>query len=231
MTVKRWDLRARKELAQLGPSSDPNGVIQVAYSPDGRRALLSRSDTGFTAIWDLTTNTEGERLEGDLACYTPDGTRIVSAKQGTGTLRLWDAERVREIGVFDPPHKGSVKDLAVSPDGERVVSVGGDGAVHVYDVASRKAVQVIEPPTDVRPAEGAAVTLCVAVSPDGQRLLTGHGDGSVRLWNVADGKELHCFGGPNGHTGPVLGVAYSPGGRRALSCGVDKAIRLWQLPK
>src|SRR3954462_6559642 len=63
----------------------------------------------------------------DLA-WSPDGKWLASADQSLRTVRLWDAKTGRVVRTFWG-HRGTVTQVAFSPDGKRLVSLGYDGAV------------------------------------------------------------------------------------------------------
>jgi mono/diheme cytochrome c family protein len=115
-------------------------------------------------------------------------------------------------------HRGSVRDLAFSPDGRCAASVGEDKTVRLWDLARGEEQQRFVGHTDE--------VMSVAFAPDGRSLLSGGRDRTLRLWDARTGKEIHRF---TGHTDTVRAVAVSADGRLALSGGEDRTLRLWDL--
>ena len=115
-------------------------------------------------------------------------------------------------------HQGSVLAVAVSADGRRAVSGGGDGTVRVWDLDTGTAMRAL---TGHDRAVGA-----VAVSPDGRRAVSGGDDGTVRVWDLDTGKTVRTL---TGHRGPVFAAAVSADGHRAVSGGEDGTVRVWDL--
>src|SRR5206468_5106818 len=80
-----------------------------------------------------------------------------------------------------------------SPDGGRLASAGGDGALRVWDVGSgaelfsRKA------------HDGGALT--VAFSPDGRQLASAGADGALSVWNARTGEVGRAAGRDRGEGG------------------------------
>jgi WD40 repeat protein len=115
-------------------------------------------------------------------------------------------------------HKGWVRSVAVTADGATAVVGGGDGMVHVWDLAAGR--------------ERAKLTghqgrvLAVAVAGDGSTAVTGGGDGVVHVWDLATGRERVKFAG---HVGGVLAVAVTADGSRAVTGGKDGMVRMWDL--
>ncbi|KAG6325788.1 hypothetical protein ID866_13301, partial [Astraeus odoratus] len=97
-------------------------------------------------------------------------------------------------------HTGSVRSVAFSPDGTRIVSSSDDQTVRVWD--AEKGV------------------MSVAFSPDGARIVSGSDDQTVRMWDADKGVQI---GSPlQGHTNVVRSVAFSPDGTRIVSGSDDQ---------
>jgi len=119
--------------------------------------------------------------DGPLLTVLPEMVNLIKIAQGTDT----------------------VKSVAFSPDGHRIVSGGVDQRVRVWDAASGQ--QIGQPLTGHTDP-----VLSVAFSPDGTRIVSGGGDKTVRVWDAVTGRPV---GQPlTGHTDPVFGVAFSPDG-------------------
>ena len=97
-----------------------------------------------------------------------------------GEVRVWDAGSGKELLRFEtrPGSSG----LAYSPDGQRLVEIGGAGASHrLRDARSGKEIlELTSAPTPGTPS-------AIAFSPDGSRLAVSSADGKVRIWDVTDG--------------------------------------------
>lgn len=113
---------------------------------------------------------------------------------------------------------GPVYCMAVSQDGERVVSGHQDSRARVWNLKSG---ELLAQFGDQRPA-----VVCAAFSPDGKQIAFAHADEFVRIWDLELGREITTF---RGHSGTVLTVAYMPDGKQILSTAGDKTIRLWDV--
>lgn len=175
--------------------SDTSGVYDVEkgtrrYAFRGRTArftsdgkhLLSSSGAGALLRFDAKTGKAGARvktgLDSPLATATPDGALVAAWTPRTVDVQLWNAQ-----GKALPPLKGPVPDaehraarvtgVALTVDGARLISGGGDGVVRLWDVA--KAAVVQSWPADKNSA--------VAVSPDGKWVAVADA-GLVKLWKL-----------------------------------------------
>ncbi|WP_375470910.1 caspase family protein, partial [uncultured Nostoc sp.] len=113
-------------------------------------------------------------------------------------------------------HEGYVWSVAISADGQTIVSGGTDSTVRLWN---RQGLPLAQP---LRSHEG--YVWSVAISADGQTIVSGGKDGIVRLWN-RQGKVLAeplC-----GHQGDVNSVAISGDGQTIVSGGTDGTVRLW----
>jgi WD40 repeat protein/mono/diheme cytochrome c family protein len=197
-------------------SSPGNGV---AFSPDGRRALIASADRSVR-LWDVEAERDLRRFIGHTAsvwsvAFSADGSRALSGGADT-TVRLWDVETGRELRRLDG-HSGLVTCVAFSPDGRKALSGGYDHAVILWD---------LEGGTERRRwPDLARYVNCLAFAPDGRHCLVG-GESVLHFVDVDTGREVRRL---EGHTDSVVGVAFAPDGRRALSAGDDGTVRLWDL--
>lgn len=128
-----------------------------------------------------------------------------------------------EEAVFGEPRKLQV--AVLSPD-ESTLAVGGtDGAIHIWDLASRSRVETLRNRVHMRTGHG-ALTTALVFSEDGALLVSAHLDGAIYLWEVASGLELDAR---LGHEGAVGGVALPPGGQSLISGGADATLKFWDL--
>ncbi|MEH2169311.1 MAG: caspase family protein, partial [Nostoc sp.] len=113
-------------------------------------------------------------------------------------------------------HEYYVRSVAISGDGQTIISGGRDGTVRLWN---RQGLPLAEP---LRGHEDDVSS--VAISGDGQTIVSGGSDGTVRLWN--------CQGLPlteplRGHMSTVTTVAADGDGQTIVSGGSDGTVRLW----
>jgi RNA polymerase sigma factor (sigma-70 family) len=204
-----------------------DGVMVVAFSPDGKRALSGGVCYGdgdpTVRLWDLSNGKELLKLEGHTSgvygvAFLPGGKKAVSGSDDK-TIRLWDLESGKELKRFEG-HDSCVYGLAVSPDGKYLLSGGEDKTIRLWDIESGNEVRRFEGHTDKVRA--------VAFSPDGKKAVSGglFEDPSIRVWEVESGNELSKYTvEPDG----VASVAFSPDGKFVLAGGVDGVVHVWEL--
>jgi WD40 repeat protein len=197
-------------------------VNSIAFSPDGAR-VLSAADDEKLKIWNSKTGkllftipaaTIQDHHAYDISvAYSQDGKHIF-AGSSDGGLREWDAISGRQTRIFASAG-GSIKSLAVSPDGKHILSVSGS-EIKIRDIQTGKIVGTLD--------DHAGTVLSASFSPNGKRIVSGKWDGKVNLWDI-DGKVVsHQFGAT---TESVQSVASSPDGKIIASAHSDDIIRLW----
>jgi WD40 repeat protein len=231
-----WDVARRRIARRLPPPSKDEGVVEAAFSPDGRvlaAATLRVSPAagtlrGSLMFWDaasgarlgrvqphpgLVAPPRGPAFGGSLA-FAPDGATLYMSAQGGRTI-VWDVTHRRPVRTI--PLGGS---LAVSRDGKTLALGQQDGSIILADAATGRRRRVLT-------AHRAAVT-GLAFSPNGATLASASDDRTAILWDVATGKARETL---RGHAGSVSGVAFSPDGAALYTSSLDDSVIAWDLTR
>jgi WD40 repeat protein len=134
-TVRQWDIRTGKQLHSTRLPEVPR-----ALSPDGKHAL-SWSPDGVVRLWDAATGKEVRKLAGGVGALTgveflADGRRVALCDHKNKVLRIIETDTAREVVRHSLKNLGDHRSAAILPDGRRFVSLHGDGAVVVRDLAT-----------------------------------------------------------------------------------------------
>ena len=206
--AREGDSRLAALLARAALPVKPNreDLYYVVEAEDALADALSRPlETMRTSV-----------LNEDRIFFSPDGTRMISV--WGKTLYLWDAITGKPIGTPLTGHTFTVKSIAFSLDGARVVSASSDNTLRLWDAATGKPIG--------EPFEGHTDDVnSAAFSPDGKRIVSASDDNTLRLWDAATGKSI--VEPLQGHTGPVNSAAFSPNGKLIVSASDDGTLRLW----
>ena len=106
--------------------------------------------------------------------------------------------------------KGSLGDIAYSPDGSRL-AMGSSLGIWIYDAYTGETLDLLITHTSHR---------LIVFSPDGTTLASIGRDETIRLWDLATGQQISVFR-VRGHPGDmdIIDIAFSPDGR-TIACGI-----------
>jgi WD40 repeat protein len=115
-------------------------------------------------------------------------------------------------------HTDDVNGVALTPDGQWVVSASRDKTLKVWDLASGRELRTVTCHTNY--------IWAVAVTRDGQRAVSVSSDPTLKVWELGTGRELYTL---TGHTNGIIAVAVTPDGKRAISGSWDHTLKVWDL--
>ncbi|KAJ3127712.1 POC1 centriolar protein A [Nowakowskiella sp. JEL0407] len=115
-------------------------------------------------------------------------------------------------------HSVTVKAVAISPDGDRIVSGSDDQMVKIWDSKTGKEIRTLQGHTDFVNA--------VVVTMDGSRIISGSYDKTLAMWDLETGGLIRTL---TGHTHSVNSVAVFNEGTRIVSGSTDKTVKIWDL--
>lgn len=158
----------------------------------------------------------------------PDQTWAVATRvQEDGRVLVVSGGDANQIKVWDGPsgevlhtllgHDDTVRALALSSTGERLVSGSGDG-IKVWQPQTGKLLYSL-PPVPASPV------WTLAVSPDNRWFVSGDYLGNVSVWDLETGALQYEVGVDS----PVWSVAIAPNGQSFMSGSGDRIVRQWNL--
>lgn len=199
-------------------------------SPDTVDKLAKAFETRPESLWKTVFSVD----------MSPDGLVGMTVSPDDRIVRLWnlnDGHEMRfpvaadRLGAFldlaGPIHRGLVWAAAFSPQGDQVVTVGGDSA-RLWDV--RKDVPIAERELMSFSPHGAVAS--AEYSPDGKYVVTGSWDNTARVWDAATGQVVRRLGRElekpqDEHRGRVNSAIFSPDGLNVLTASDDGTAKLW----
>lgn len=203
-TVRIWDAKASSVGGTSGTSTSTTKaeypvtagrINDLAWDGESQRLIAVGDGRGalgkcFTAD---SGNSVGE-IGGHAAainCVSIRQQRPLRAVTGSDdtSLVFYHGAPFKYQAGLQGRHTRYVYGCAFSPDGERMVSVGADGRVWVYDGKTGEA------KGEIGKEEGAHVGSVFAVSwaKDSRRVVTAGADHTVKVWDVGTGKVLRSW--------------------------------------
>ncbi|QHG17634.1 hypothetical protein A6V25_12855 [Nostoc sp. ATCC 53789] len=231
-TLKVWNLATGEEQFTLNGHS--HSVNAVAVTPNGQQ-VISASDDKTLKVWNLATGEEQFTLNGhssyvNAVAVTPNGQQVISASDDK-TLKVWNLATGKE-GFFTfirnlitrrkiftlKGHSDWVKAVAVTPNGQQVISASYDNTLKVWNLATGEEQFTLNGHSHWVNA--------VAVTPNGQQVISASIDNTLKVWNLATGEEQFTL---NGHSSYVNAVAVTPNGQQVISASYDNTLKVWNL--
>lgn len=204
-----WDIATGSLINTFSADDDGDWLAALNFNADGTQLVASAAPSMNTTatIWDVASGT----LLGELshpsgvtgAVFGPNGTVITVSTDGY--LRIFDGATRQMIGEFSAEGITFFNSVAVSADGQWVITSAGDTGAgsHVWEAATGALRQTLAGP-------GAIVS--AAFNADASRIAGISGDGVIVIWDAATGAALQTA---DWHRGAVITgdtVAFAPDG-------------------
>ena len=230
------DLATNNVERELKVSSLP--VRGLAVSAAEPNQLVSCSDDGAIRFWNLADGLEVRPVlraprEGEkpvlAVCLDPKNALIGWTGHSDGRILQWDFANGMVTRSFtlpggDSAHINDVTCLTLSPDGETLLSVGGDKAVRWWKLASGELLR----PFENRSAPAQKDVRQLNFSPDGLEIPY-NSDALVQFKKLADGASHDVLESPQQSFASFVWMTPAPG--LVLTTREDGEIQLWQRAK
>lgn len=216
--LREWDAGGAGPLRELPlPVADPASAL---FGPEGTVVVVEDRDNQLHVLETAggQPRVDPVGLGGPLVfpTITPGEDALLASTFEGG---LWRFPLVAETGIaIELGLIPEIRGLAISPDGNRMVTFTAEGSARVRDSRTGR-------PLGPSLRHEGAVEHAI-FGPDGIRIATGSSDSRARVW---DGLHGRLIGDPLPHNASVEGVAFAPGGRSLVTFSADGAVRIWRL--
>lgn len=174
----------------------------------------SASANGITWEWiqpyiHCLKTMQKEHLSLIKPAITPEYRKKIRSFQNTHTLK---------------GHSSWVDAVAISKDGQILVSGSYDNTIKLWDLTTGKSVHTL--------VGHSSTVHSVAISADKKTVVSGSDDGTIKVWNVATGELIRTVkdsGSERNTTTKVQSVSISQDGRKLISGGDDRTVKIWEL--
>ena len=203
-------------------------VFALFFSPRGTvlvGAALAPNGDVLAKFW-VTAGWREMNLQ-DIAlkdvchgAFSPDERVVALAYFVTGTAVWWDLKTGRRLHVFEYGSTGGAQ-AAFSPDGRWFATGGLDGALTVWDTATRS-------PRSIGRGYRNGLQALV-FSPDSRRLVASgvSPKGLIKVWDVETGRDVATL---PGEPGRFSRLGFSPDGNSLFAASTEGTGLLWHAP-
>ncbi len=211
-TVKKWNFAGDLMANMTGHKTS---ITSVEISPDGKTFASTSNDKNIR-LWTadgqpLRTITDS-RADVLKAVFTADNQYLVSCNY-VGEIAVYDAKQGHLAHKWQATPGTNLQSIALSPDGQRIYSGGGDGRLRAWNLQG----------DSLWSATVGAGIWAVAVSPDGKSILTAAKQLPIKIWDASGQLRKDCYG----HQTENYFVTWSPDGEKFVSCSWDKTAKIW----
>ena len=183
-----WDLKQNEKLADLGAQDPNNNTVIASRISDNKRYAITATTQNF-AVWDLAWGqanglwsiSDGKVKDVDIA---NDGKQLVLALTNKKALYL-DLTTGRRLEFL--AHKEAVNSVAISPNGDFVLSGGNDHHAYLWHTKTGQIIRNFELQHRVN---------LVALHRNGLYAFSSDVKGNAFIWNLKTGAkrtELHSI--------------------------------------
>ncbi|MEG4227572.1 Ig-like domain-containing protein [Microcoleus sp. N9_B2] len=161
--------------ANLNASADVF-VLAVEYNPYQYFECLNILDGSF-----------GSDLGHDFGWYhtslaiTPDGQRLVRGSGCDNTIKIWNLNTGELLSTLE----ACVYCVAITPDGQTLVSAGCDNTIKIWDLKTNELLHSLHCSNEV---------YLVAITPDGQKLISVEDCNIIQIWDLNNQELLKNLG-------------------------------------
>ena len=198
-----------------------DAVQSLAWSTNGR--WLAAGSYRRLSLWDAQSDSTNHTRhwatpDGRVTAllFTPDAGTLLSGEAASsrgGVVRAW---RVQDntLAAEWSAHTDSIYGLAISADGKRLATAGGDRVAKIWQWPSRQLEAVLE-------GHSAAV-YSVGLNGNGTQAATASADKTVLLWDLKTRLKLTQI---TSHKGGVTGLAWAAADKMLATSSEDGTAR------
>lgn len=215
VAVRLWNVKTGESSATL-PCNKGTCQTSISFNQDGTQLAVGDAD-GYVTVWDLTDKNVLHRLDcrdgkhSANAVFSQDGKMVVA---GCGSLlKIFDADGQLLKTVEMTADDGVVNDLAISPDGKKVI-VSHSSGLRMYTVPDGKQVYTLDKETK-----------SVTFDPHGGCFATGRGD-HISAYDAEDAHRWFALG-LHGPEQQLHAFQFSDDGKSILTCEAN--TKIWDL--
>ena len=214
-TVIVWDWD-KEEMGFRLETGKP--VNDLDLHPDAQ-TLITASEESVIRFWNFRVGGAlPEKIElespANQVRFDKTGANVMASLQ-TGQIQIWQVGSLFQWELIQA-HDRPISDLALSPDGKRLLTASLDKTMKLWNLQSKS----VEKNIDTKNHRVQSLEF----SPIGTSFVTGGADGKILFWNLDKDEPSSEL---SEHQGKVNAIAFSQDGTNMVSGGSDGKWILW----
>lgn len=198
-------------------------VYDLAF-PHGYSKVFATASKHDVRVWSVDTLQELLRITvRNFTCsgvlFSFDGSQIVTC-WNDGTIRTFTPETGRLLYAIGDCHNKGVTAIAMSKDGDKLLSGGGEGQVRVWRVRDDGGGALLQ--AVLKEHKGPVSS--IDVHQLGHEAITASADGTCVVWDIVRFTRLSIMFSSTIFTS----ARYHPNGAQLLTCGTNRYIGFWE---
>ena len=215
-TARLWDVISGVCLRVYRGHTDY--VSRIFVDDSGSFALtISRDKTAKR--WSIDTGKCIQTYVAGPGLYSGDlctNSKIVATGNEQGMVTIWGWEG-NKLNSFKA-HKGKVRAVALSGNGEYLFTAGEDGLAKLWKIGEKKFIKKFR-----HHANQSVNDLCV--SKDGRVFYTAGDDGLIKRWDIGSKKPSNVY---KGHIKPLTRINLNKRENELVSVSKDDTVKRWR---
>ena len=217
--IKIWDIDAYKLLNTI-INDKIHVATYIAISQDGNKFFYA-IPKGAITIWDVNSNKAIKKLKGQIdfiTCIAINDKRnspILIGGSKDKNVKIWNVKKRKKLNNLDK-HSGSIECVAVSQNGNKIVSGSRDRTINIWDASRGELLKTLKGHIDT--------ITSVAISQNGNKIVSGSRDRTINIWDASRGELLKTL---KGHIDTITSVAISQDNSKIISSSRDKTVKVW----
>lgn len=218
--IGMWDIASGKFINRSLSAGEPASSLAAIGPTQVVVTHALQNDKTYDAyVWDMKRSLKVGTLRGhkNAVLWGDVAKNGVIATSAGAEIIVW-SNAGQPMGKIVGTHKGHIRGLAISPNGQFIASGGSDNVVLLHAINGRFLRGIGRHDDMVR---------TVAWSPNGKQIASSGSDGVVKVWDL-NARELASKRVTDGN---VLSVEFNPSGKYISASTSDSRVVVFESPK